>query len=199
MSKKRFKTIYNGVPSVTRKVINNDKKAFTVGFIGTLDTRKQWWIAVEAIIEANKHAQNIILKIAGDGPDTSLLKEKISINANYYNYLGNISVPINNFYQDINLIIMTSSLEGLPMVILEAFSLGIPVISTPVGGVPEIVFDGYNGYLIDENPIVIGEKIAYLSTNSSLMDELSRNAFSSFEANFTIHKCSENYINTFLS
>lgn len=199
LSKKRFKTIYNGVPSAIRKVINKDKKEFIVGFIGTLDTRKQWWIAVEAIIEANKYAQNIILKIAGDGPDTILFKEKISQNPNYFNYVGNISDPINNFYNDVDLIMMTSSLEGLPMVILEAFSLGIPVISTPVGGIPEIVTDGYNGFLIEENPICFAEKIAYLSTNSSVMDELSKNALSSFAENFTIDKCSENYINTFLS
>jgi glycosyltransferase involved in cell wall biosynthesis len=199
LSKKRFKTIYNGAPSVIRKVINKDKEEFIVGFIGTLDTRKQWWIAVEAMIEANKNAQNIILKIAGEGPDTILLKEKISQNPNYYNYLGNISDPINNFYNDVDLIIMTSSLEGLPMVILEAFSLGIPVISTPVGGIPEIVTDGYNGFLIEGNPISFAEKIVYLRKNSSVLDELSKNALSSFAENFTIDKCSENYINTFLS
>jgi glycosyltransferase involved in cell wall biosynthesis len=139
------------------------------------------------------------LKIAGDGPDISLLKEKISQNPNYYNYLGNIRDPINNFYNDVDLILMTSSLEGLPMVILEAFSLGIPVISTPVGGIPEIITDGYNGFLVEENPIIIAEKIVYLRTNYFVMDELKKNAYLSFSENFTIDKCSENYIDAFLS
>lgn len=197
LPKKHFKTIYNGVPNANNVKRIKDKTNFVVGFIGTLDTRKQWWIAVDAVKEANQKGQNIVLKIAGDGPDTRLLEDKIAANPSYYNYVGKVSDPINNFYHDVDLIIMTSSLEGLPMVILEAFSLGIPVISTPVGGIPEIIVDGYNGFLIDENPVSIGEKIAHLSTNASEMALLSTNSLSSFETNFTIKKCSENYMNTF--
>ena len=55
LPKKRFKTIYNGVPDLNlfnKKVKNN---TFVIGFIGAIDTRKQWWIAMDAIEEASKH------------------------------------------------------------------------------------------------------------------------------------------------
>ena len=46
-----------------------------------------------------------------------------------FNYVGEVSNPTEEFYNDVDVLLMTSKLEGLPMVILEAFSLGIPVIS----------------------------------------------------------------------
>jgi glycosyltransferase involved in cell wall biosynthesis len=45
-----------------------------------------------------------------------------------------------------------SSSEGVPVSIMEAFSYGIPVIATAVDGNPEIVEDGYNGFLLSANP-----------------------------------------------
>ena len=45
--------------------------------------------------------------------------------------------------------ILPSYKEGLPISILEAMSYGMPIISTPVGGIPEIVSNGENGYLVE--------------------------------------------------
>ena len=48
-----------------------------------------------------------------------------------------------------NVYVLPSHNEGLPISILEAMSYGCAIISTPVGGIPEVVDDGYNGYLVD--------------------------------------------------
>ena len=52
---------------------------------------------------------------------------------------------------DFDFLLNTSSTEGLPMTMMEAMSMGIPVIGTDVGGVKEIIINGYNGYLLDVN------------------------------------------------
>ncbi|MGQ0828896.1 MAG: glycosyltransferase [Bacteroidota bacterium] len=88
--------------------------------------------------ETVKHAQNS-------------LKGK-NIQYNLLGYMDNAEVE--EFYKnsDVDVFINISSSEGIPVTIMEAMSFGIPVISTKVGGVPEIVVDGYNGYLLNANP-----------------------------------------------
>ncbi|PKM93722.1 MAG: hypothetical protein CVU84_14160 [Firmicutes bacterium HGW-Firmicutes-1] len=49
------------------------------------------------------------------------------------------------YYHDANLLIMNSDVEGLPMVILEALSSGLPIVTTPVGAIPEMIQDGIHG------------------------------------------------------
>lgn len=55
---------------------------------------------------------------------------------------------------DFDFLLNTSSTEGLPMTMMEAMSMGIPVIGTDVGGVKEIIINGFNGYLLDANFLV---------------------------------------------
>ena len=154
---------------------------------------------MDAIEEASKQSNNIILKIAGNGPDKKLLEERILLKPDLFNYVGEVSNPTEEFYNDVDVLLMTSKLEGLPMVILEAFSLGIPVIWTPVGGIPEIVINGYNGYLVNDDSNNIGNKISLLNENMELLQNLSNNAYSTFKEGFTIQKCSERYVDTFLN
>jgi len=52
----------------------------------------------------------------------------------------------------VNLFINTSATEGVPISMMEALSFGVPLLGTSVGGVPEVIRDGYNGFLLPENP-----------------------------------------------
>ncbi|MCQ2450664.1 MAG: glycosyltransferase [Clostridia bacterium] len=79
----------------------------------------------------------------------NILPENISVS-----FKGRIpNSEIYEYYNknNVNLFINVSSSEGLPVSIMEAISFGIPVIATDVGGTNEIVIDGKNGYLLDEN------------------------------------------------
>jgi glycosyltransferase involved in cell wall biosynthesis len=68
-----------------------------------------------------------------------------------------------------NLFVLPSYNEGLPMAILEGMSAGMAVVSTPVGGIPEIVRDGYNGFLVQPGDIdALAEKLAVLARDPAL-------------------------------
>jgi glycosyltransferase involved in cell wall biosynthesis len=65
--------------------------------------------------------------------------------------------------QKASLFVLPSYNEGLPMAILEGMSAGMAVVSTPVGGIPEIVRDGYNGFLVKPGDIgALAEKLEVL-------------------------------------
>jgi glycosyltransferase involved in cell wall biosynthesis len=86
-----------------------------------------------------------------------------------------------------DVLINTSSFEGIPVSMMEAMSFSIPVIGTNVGGVSEIIEDGKNGYLLSANPSIneIIEKLTQLYEMSE--DEyfnMRKSAFNTWESKF---------------
>ncbi|HDV3082699.1 TPA: glycosyltransferase family 4 protein, partial [Escherichia coli] len=71
---------------------------------------------------------------------------------------------------------LPSSYEAWPLVGLESMSCGLPVLMTRVGGIPEYLSDGYNGYFINISSEDIAEKIMLLINNVDKYSSLSLNA-----------------------
>lgn len=82
-----------------------------------------------------------------------------------------------------SLLILPSYREGYPGIIIEALSAGVPIISTNVGGIPEIIQDGYNGKLVEPGN-VRGFIKAIKSINEDNYCSYSSNALKSFNDNF---------------
>ena len=66
---------------------------------------------------------------------------------------------VQTYYRSSDILVMNSSMEGKPMVILEAMSYGLPVLTTPVGGIPELVRQGQEGEYTDGTPEQIAVKL----------------------------------------
>jgi glycosyltransferase involved in cell wall biosynthesis len=80
-----------------------------------------------------------------------------------------------------DIFVMSSVLEGLPIALLEAMSHGLPIIATPVGGIPEAIIDGVNGLLCPpRNPQCLAEKICALIENPDLRLKLGLAARNSY-------------------
>ena len=72
---------------------------------------------------------------------------------------------------------MTSRYEGIPYVILESMYIGTPVISTPAGGITEIIKDNTNGFIISNDNIAeFSNKLINIIENKQLLSEISMNA-----------------------
>jgi len=75
--------------------------------------------------------------------------------------------------QQSSMLLLPSYSEGFPMVVLEAMACGLPVISTPVGGLAGVLRDGENALLVEPgNPEMLAEKIEQLLIDAALRDKL---------------------------
>ncbi len=108
-------------------------------------------------------------------------------------FLGNISNA--GMYNSIaDLFMLSSDYEGLPMVILEAMSLGKPVVASDVGGISEIVENDWNGYALKNEASLFADKIKYILENEEVYAKFSKNALERFNKDLTVEKMVDSYI-----
>lgn len=88
----------------------------------------------------------------------------------------------------VDLFLLTSNYEGLPIVIIEAMSLGRPVVASNVGGISEIVVNGENGFALPNEAPLFAEKIKYILENKEIYDRFSKDARKKYEEQLTIDK-----------
>jgi glycosyltransferase involved in cell wall biosynthesis len=86
-----------------------------------------------------------------------------------------------------------SEQEGLPMAIVEALSVGLPVLATPVGGVPEAITTGRNGILVARSAQALADALGKLVNDPLQLDMLSRGARSEFNSRFEISQVVASY------
>ena len=120
---------------------------------GTINIRKGHLYIIEALhrISKDKLAQ-IHVDFLGEGPQRLELEEMVKQYGLEKHVKFHGSVPNVEVYRHLaaqNVYILMSQNEGLPISIIEAMRAGLPVISTKIAGVPEIVKDGYNGLLLN--------------------------------------------------
>jgi glycosyltransferase involved in cell wall biosynthesis len=87
--------------------------------------------------------------------------------------------------------------EGLPLSLLEAMSMGKPIIATPVGGIPEAIEDGQDGLLVEPNPDKIAEKILCLLKNKPIAEMLGMNAKAVAKERFTWENAADRFIDLY--
>jgi glycosyltransferase involved in cell wall biosynthesis len=81
-----------------------------------------------------------------------------------------------DFYHSLDVYVCASRSEGTPNPCLEAMACGLPVITTRVGNMPELIRDGENGYLVERNVAAIAEKVARLRDDPVARERMGRAA-----------------------
>lgn len=119
--------------------------------VGRLSAQKGQLLLVDGFADALEAGVDAELVLAGDGemrPDIEALVARRGI-ADRVRITGWISeAQVRRELLASRCLVLPSFAEGLPMVIMEAFALGRPVLSTYVAGIPELVVDGDNGFLV---------------------------------------------------
>jgi glycosyltransferase involved in cell wall biosynthesis len=162
--------------SIMLKADSQSAEKFDIVFIGRLSDQKDPLRAIEIFRQIVKKNSNIKMAMLGDGP----LYEMCKLEIQKYNLedkiklLGFQSNPYPILKRG-SLLLMTSKFEGYPMVALESLALGIPIVSTPVDGMKDIIADDINGKLIESNSVFINYIISILN-DAKFRESLSTNS-----------------------
>ena len=155
--------------------IKEDEKVMI--FVGRLHPIKGLQYLIEAMKIIYKKYPKSRLLIVGDREDRNNLEnlvKKLNLNK-YVTFIGmvpNEAVP--EYMVAADVFVLPSLSEGFPTVIVEAMASGIPIVATKVGGVPEIIKDGENGFLVEPmNSEEIAEKVLLLLNNDELRKRIS--------------------------
>lgn len=147
--------------------------------VGKLDAQKGFDMLIEVwALVAAKHP-DWILDIFGEGDWKLLLQNRINeLNLNNQIKLRGKTSDIVSYYLDSSIYVMSSRYEGLPMVLIEAMSCGLPIVSFDCEcGPREVITDGKDGFLVEPNNIkLLAEKICVLIENEIVRKQMGVNA-----------------------
>lgn len=170
-----LKNVIN-IDATTKKCdIDKNDYCYDVAYVGRLSAQKnpeRLMYISRAIVDRKPDAK---IAIVGTGDLEDVAKELCkSLNLqNNVNFVGFKRNP-NKLLRSAKVMIMTSLFEGTPMVALEAMALGVPIVSTPVDGMRDLVENGVNGYLSD-NDNDFADHVVDICNKSELRKELSDN------------------------
>lgn len=182
--------IPNGIPLPQRNSSprNSDRRVILT-FLGLVGPRKGVFDLLEAVKRLSDNGLPIFLKIGGNG---EIKKLNCVINEldlqDYVEYIGWVTgKKKEQLFEETDIFVLPSYGEGMPMAILEAMSYSIPVVSTLVGGIPELVRNYESGFLIHPGDIEeLYGKLKCLVEGSDLRKRMGKNARATVECSFSI-------------
>ncbi len=154
----------------------------TLGVIGRLSKEKGHIFLLQALAMIRKDFPDIRLFIIGDGDQEAKLRqfvkaEKLDHQVHFCGFQNDVF----QFYRLIDIFVLPSLTEGIPLVLLEAMYFNKPIVATDVGGVPELIKNGYNGALVrPRDSSALSEAILKLLQNRHYAKKLAENAHESF-------------------
>lgn len=196
----RIKTIANGIDveafersqSVPAPEISGGK---IIGVVARLDLQKGFEFLFSAVRELSRSFPGIKVVISGEGPDRQAIEQMIERDGlrNSVVLAGQQS-DMPGVYAAMDVFVLPSLNEGLPMTVLEAMAASRPVIATRVGAVPRVVRDGETGLLVNPgDAAALRDAIARLLTDPDLCQRMSTQAHDWVQRNFTSEVMARQY------
>lgn len=172
LDRNRIRVIANGI-DVRRTEPVPAQSPLVVGTSGILEHRKGLDTLIAACAAADVPLR---LEIYGDGSLRSELQQQatgLGVNATFH---GEVS-DVRDRLEKLDLFVLASRDENLPMALLEAMAAALPVVATRVGGVPELIEDGVSGKLVAPEDIDgLAAAITSMGSDEPLRERLARGA-----------------------
>jgi glycosyltransferase involved in cell wall biosynthesis len=154
-------------------------------------------VFVDALRRAHARDSRVTGLVAGAGPELPRVSAAAEASAGAVRVLGaRLDVP--DLMHAADVVCLTSATEGLPMVLLEAMSLGRAVVATAVDGVTDVVAPGETGLLVPRgDAVAFADALLRLNRSPSLQDDLGRGGRARYRDRFTAARMTEEYAAVF--
>lgn len=204
LPEKLVTVIHNAVKPFNETIIQDDlihtlhkNGCFVVANVGRLSKQKGMEYFIKAIPSVVAKYDNVRFVIAGAGEDEIALKKLSSeLRVDDYLYFLGYRNDIQNLMSQVDLIVLSSLWEGLPLTPIEAFSVGKTIVATAVDGTVEIVDDDVDGLLISPKDVpAIAEKVVYLLENPDIQRKFEQNSKLKYFNEFSFNQFAKSYIN----
>ncbi len=184
--------------NIVRKKYNIPENDLLVGTVAALVGHKDYPTLLRAFSIVLKKKNNISFIAIGNGKDEKEIKrlhENLRL-GNKFVFVG-FQENVGVFLKSFDFFVFASKMEGLGTSVLDAQSVGLPVVGTIAGGIPEAVQDNINGLLVPPgSPEKLAEAILDLAENPQKRELFGKNAMESvkkFDINITVEKNIELY------
>lgn len=213
LAPQQLATLHNGIavrpnsetPGQTRARLNLHDEDLVFGTIALLEWRKGHAVLLNAVAELEAIVQSNrmpVVLIEGTGPEQAALEAAVARLGigKWVRFVGS-ERNIYDFMQVLDVLVFPSiANEDFPNVVLEAMSLGKPVIASRIAGTPEQVEDGKTGWLVEPgNASAFARKMADVVVDRNMITGMSANARQKFEAEFTSKIAVSRYLDLYQS
>jgi glycosyltransferase involved in cell wall biosynthesis len=148
---------------------------------------------IDVLVRAWKSVINdvpeAILEIYGKGsPEDVILLEEYKDYSETIKWHSAVSpTEVKQLMETANCTVLPSRMDNCPLVIIESLSTGTPVVASKVGGIPELIRDQRDGFLVEpENPLELADQLVYLLSHPEICFKMGKNAREHFLANFEV-------------
>lgn len=162
---------------------------------GTINFRKGQRLIIEALHSLPEEIlKQTHLDLIGDGGERPVLESLVSEYGleDHVRFWGMVpNVEVYKCLAENNIYVLMSKNEGLPISIIEAMRAGLPIISTNVSGIPELIDVGYNGFLLNPDAKELAELLAGLPGHD--WEQMGANSRKRFETEFTFERMEKEF------
>ena len=164
--------------------------ARVVAGVGRLNPQKNFSLFLDIAAQLAPRFPDLHFLLAGDGPEEKMLRENaaalgISDRVTFSGYVADTRLV----YLAADVLLMPSRYEGLPMTLLEAMAMGLPVVASQLDGIAEVIGDGREGFLVpSDDASLFVERTAALLQDAELSSRIAQNARAKIEASFSVER-----------
>jgi glycosyltransferase involved in cell wall biosynthesis len=187
---RKITRVYNGTVPLARvaRMEQPPQEVFTLVSVGRLAPVKNHALLLNAFNKAHLSMPGLRLWMVGDGSERGALESlaaQLGL-ADKVTFWGQ-QLDVAPYYSSADAFVMSSKSEGLPVSLLQAFSVGLPVVVTDVGGMAEVVRLARAGIVVSPTePAEFAAAIQRMASSDTEREEFSKNAAATFQSQFTL-------------
>jgi glycosyltransferase involved in cell wall biosynthesis len=170
----------------TRRALGIAPEERVVCYVGRLDPQKGVEALAATIAEVVAGSHDVTFLLVGDGESRGWVEGRVRAFGKRVIITG-ARRDVGPYYAAADLLFMPSRSEGFPMALIEAFARGLPAVASNVGGVPEVLVEGYSGFLCERDDTkAMAKRIIQLAHDDGSRTTMGANARESVVSRFTV-------------